>query len=272
MTRRHVTFSCEGATLVGTLDIGQASGSTGLLLVSGGNELRSGAWGGQAQLAARLADKGFPVFRYDRRGAGDSANCPTGDNPTFRHSGPDIAAALAAFRSAAPHVARVVAFGNCDAAAALMLFAQGLAINGLVLANPWTIDGEEAPQAMPASAIRSRYLAKLSNPREVWRLLTGGVNLAKLAKGLRGAASTQSVPTGLVSEMQAGLAAFGCPVSILLASGDRTAHMFEASWGRTDPRIARIDSASHSFSDDAAREWLFARLVSALTQEPPATP
>ncbi|WP_371823672.1 hydrolase 1, exosortase A system-associated [Novosphingobium sp. CECT 9465] len=263
-----MTFWSEGATLVGTLDIGQTSGSTGLLLVSGGNELRSGAWGGQAQLAARLADKGFPVFRYDRRGVGDSE----GDNPTFRHSGPDIAAALAAFRSAAPHVARVVAFGNCDAAAALMLFAHGLPIDGLVLANPWTIDGEEAPQAIPAAAIRSRYLAKLSNPREVWRLLTGGVNLAKLAKGLRGAASTQSVPTGLVWEMQAGLAAFGRPTTIVLASGDRTAQMFEAAWDRTDPRIARIDSASHSFSDDAAREWLFARLVSALTQEPPAAP
>ena len=118
MTRRHLTFACEGATLLGTLDIAQASGSVGLLLVSGGNELRSGAWGGQAQLAARLADKGFPVFRYDRRGVGDS----DGENPTFRHSGPDIAAALAAFRAAAPHVTQVVAFGNCDAAAALMLF------------------------------------------------------------------------------------------------------------------------------------------------------
>ncbi|MBA4355516.1 MAG: hydrolase 1, exosortase A system-associated, partial [Novosphingobium sp.] len=64
MTRRHLNFACEGTTLVGTLNIGQASGSSGLLIVSGGNELRSGAWGGQAQLAARLADKGFPVFRY----------------------------------------------------------------------------------------------------------------------------------------------------------------------------------------------------------------
>lgn len=259
-TRRHLTFSCEGATLVGTLDIAGASGSTGLLLVSGGNELRGGAWGGQAQLAARLAQQGFPVFRYDRRGVGDSE----GDNPTFRHSGPDIAAAIAAFRSNAPHISRVIAFGNCDAAAALMLFAHGLAIDGLVLANPWTIDGEEAPQTMPAAAIRSRYLAKLMNPREVWRLLTGGVNLAKLAKGLRGAAAPKAAPSGLVAEMQAGLAAFDCPAAILLANGDRTAQMFEAAWDKSDPRIQRIDSASHSFSDDTAREWLFARLVEML--------
>ncbi len=266
MTRRHLTFACEGATLVGTLDIAQASGSVGLLLVSGGNELRSGAWGGQAQLAARLADKGFPVFRYDRRGVGDSE----GENPTFRHSGPDIAAALAAFRAAAPHVTQVVAFGNCDAAAALMMFAPEMAIDGLVLANPWTIDGEEAPQAMPAAAIRSRYLAKLTNPREVWRLLTGGVNLTKLAKGLRGATSTKAAPSGLVVEMQAGLAVFEGPAAIILASMDRTAQMFEAVWDKTDLRITRIDSGSHSFSDDAAREWLFARLIDALTPEQPA--
>lgn len=267
MTRRHLTFVCEGAALAGTLDVVQASGTVGLLLVSGGNELRSGAWGGQAQLAARLADAGFPVFRYDRRGVGDSE----GENPTFRRSGQDIAAAVAAFRANAPHVRQVVAFGNCDAATALMLFAHGLAIDALVLANPWTIDGEEAPQAMPAAAIRSRYLAKLTNPREVWRLLTGGVNLAKLAKGLRGAATTKTAPAGLVAEMRARLTAFNGPAKILLANGDRTAQMFEAAWDRSDPRIQRVDSASHSFSDDKAREWLFARLIDALKQEPPAS-
>ncbi|MFY7837942.1 MAG: hydrolase 1, exosortase A system-associated [Novosphingobium sp.] len=260
MTRRHVTFACEGAKLVGTLDIGLASGAIGLLIVSGGNELRSGAWSGQAQLAAQLAREGFPVFRYDRRGVGDSE----GENPTFRHSAPDIAAAIAAFRAAAPHVSRVVAFGNCDAAAALMLFAHDLPLAGLVLANPWTIDGEEAPQAMPAAAIRSRYMAKLTNPREVWRLLTGGVNLAKLIKGLRGAAASAPAPSGLVEEMKAGLAAFAGPVAILLASGDRTAQMFAEVWDGADARVQRIDSGSHSFSDNAAREWLHARLLDAL--------
>ncbi len=142
MTRRHLTFACEGETLVGTLDIGAASGSSGLLLVSGGNELRSGAWNGQAQLAARLADAGFPVFRYDRRGVGDSE----GENPTFRHSGPDIAAAAQAFRAAVPHVSRVVAFGNCDAATALMLFAHGMPLDGFVL--------RQSPARRPAPIAR----------------------------------------------------------------------------------------------------------------------
>ena len=66
MTRRHVTFDCEGSTLVGTID--DAVGETALLIVSGGNEIRCGAWGGQARFAARIAAAGFPVFRFDRRG------------------------------------------------------------------------------------------------------------------------------------------------------------------------------------------------------------
>ena len=40
---------------------------------------------------------------------------------------------------------------NADAAAALILFARGIGLDRLVLANPWTIDGDEAPVAMPAA-------------------------------------------------------------------------------------------------------------------------
>ncbi|HEY6965299.1 MAG TPA: hydrolase 1, exosortase A system-associated, partial [Erythrobacter sp.] len=70
MTRLSHTFACGSLTLAGTLDT--APGSTGLLIVTGGNEVRSGAFGGQAALAARIAAAGFPVFRFDRRGIGDS--------------------------------------------------------------------------------------------------------------------------------------------------------------------------------------------------------
>ncbi len=55
---------------MGTLD--DAPGTTGLLIVSGGNEVRAGAFAGQARLAAEIAAAGHPVFRFDRRGVGDS--------------------------------------------------------------------------------------------------------------------------------------------------------------------------------------------------------
>ncbi|MCH2487539.1 MAG: hydrolase 1, exosortase A system-associated, partial [Erythrobacter sp.] len=48
MTRRHLTFLCEGDRLAATLDEGEQE--TGLLLVTGGNEIRSGAFSGQAAL------------------------------------------------------------------------------------------------------------------------------------------------------------------------------------------------------------------------------
>lgn len=255
MSRRPVRFACGDAALSGTLD--EAEGTTGLLLVSGGNEIRSGSWAGQAQLAARIAGAGHPVLRFDRRGIGDSE----GDNTGFRGETADIAAALAAFRLAQPQLRRVIGFGNCDAASALML-SGGPGFDGLVLANPWVIEADSDAVQAPA-AIRQRYTEKLSNPKEWVRLLSGGVNLRKLASGLR-QASGPAPHSSLAGAMQAGLAGFAGPISILLAARDRTAQMFEAAWPANDMRVHSIESASHSFSDEAAREWLFAQLLEML--------
>ena len=255
--RKAVQFSCQGDALFGTLD--PAPGATGLLIVSGGNEIRSGAWAGQAQLATRVAAAGRPVFRYDRRGVGDSS----GINRGFRESRADIAAALAAFHSATPGMCRVVAFGNCDAASALMLSGGELEIDALVLANPWTIDGDDdSAQVQAPAALRRRYSAKLAKPAEWKRLLGGRVDLRKLMGGLRRAAAP-SPNSALANQMREGLARFSGPTTVLLATRDRTAELFAAIWG-DDPRIARLASASHSFADKPAREWLFAQVCEAL--------
>src|SRR3546814_13676314 len=106
--RTLIAFPGEGETLVGTLDA--APGKTGLLIVSGGNEIRVGAHRGMALLAERLAAAGLPVFRFDRRGIGDS----TGANDGYTSSGPDIAAAVRAFRAQVPHLSTLIGFGNCE--------------------------------------------------------------------------------------------------------------------------------------------------------------
>ena len=258
MSRRHLEFDCAGDTLVGTLD--EASGGTGLLIVTGGNETRAGAFSGQAALAARIAAAGPPVFRFDRRGCGDSE----GENRGFRHSAEDIAAALAAFRAACPELQCVVGFGNCDAASALML-AGGAGFDGLVLSNPWTYDDDEADDAAPPpEAIRSRYIEKLKNPREVWRLLTGGVNLRKLASGLRSAAGSAPMSSGLAGDMELGLAGFAGPVRFLVAERDRTGQAFLAAWDKADGRIARCPGADHAYSDQASQAWLLQQLLGSL--------
>lgn len=256
MMRRHLAFACEGNTLVGTLD--DAPGTTGLLLVTGGNETRAGAFAGQAQIAAQVATAGHPVFRFDRRGVGDS----DGTNYGFRASGPDIAAALLAFYAARPDLARVVGFGNCDAASALML-AAGAGCDALVLANPWTIEHDDG--AAPAAAIRARYAAKLRNPRELIRLATGKVSLRGLADGLARALRPAPPATPLAQAMRTGLAAFDGPARFLLADRDRTAQAFVAAWGPADPRIAVCAGASHAFVEPEARDWLLERILEALS-------
>ncbi len=257
MSRRHLTFACEGAQLAGTLD--EAEGDTGLLIVSGGNEVRSGAWSGQALLARRIAVAGHPVFRFDRRGVGDSE----GFNLGFTESERDIAAALAAFREARPRLAQVAAFGNCDAASALMLSA-GAGFDMLALANPWTIEDEAAPP--PPAVVRGHYLNRLRDRQALRRLVTGKVSLAGALHSLRGALrrGTRPADNALASAMAGGLARFSGPVSILLAERDRTAMAFRAIWPGNDRRVHLCPGASHSFVEAEARDWLVARLLALL--------
>lgn len=259
MSRRLILFSCAGETLVGTLD--EAPGSVGLLLVSGGNEVRSGPFAMQARLAAEIAGHGFSVLRFDRRGVGDS----TGANRGFAESGADLSAALAALRAHCPALERIVGFGNCDAASALMLHG-GAGCSALVLSNPWTMAGARQ-EALPPAAIRRRYADRLRNPREIARLLKGEVNLAKLARGLRAMLARTPPPGGLVEDMRQGLAGFSGPVRLLLAGRDRTAQAFLAAWGNEDPRLLLRAGADHAFSGPLDRSWLLEQILACLRQQ-----
>jgi exosortase A-associated hydrolase 1 len=260
MNRRHVTFDCEGSTLVGSLD--DADGSAGLLIVTGGNEVRSGAWNGQARFAARIAEAGFPVFRFDRRGVGDSE----GPNLGFRESALDIAAALAAFHEARPGLSRVVGFGNCDGASALML-AGGAGFDGLVLSNPWTFEdaGEDEAALVPAAVVRDHYRRRLTDPAAIKRLLTGKVSIGRLFASLRQAASPSAPePTGLAAELAAGITGFAGQVVFPLAGRDRTAQAFMAQWRKDDPRLRVCADATHSYVEPAAQDWLIEQVLEML--------
>ncbi|WP_447764049.1 hydrolase 1, exosortase A system-associated [Sphingopyxis panaciterrae] len=263
--RHQLSFACEGASLAASID--EAPGTTGLLIISGGNEIRSGAHRGMAILAQKVADAGYPVFRFDRRGIGDSE----GANGGYTASAPDIAAAIAAFRQAAPGLTRIAAFGNCDAASALLLH-QPLALDALILANPWTYDddcsdedGQHEPALPPASAIRARYLARLKDPKSLLRLLKGEIDVRKLLRGLSalGKSAPPAVPDSLAARLDAAFAKLACPATILLATGDRTAQAFIETCQPADVKVERLDSPSHSFAGKDA-EWLADRILAIL--------
>lgn len=263
--RQSLTFACEGAQLAATLDSGNAA--TGLLIVSGGNEIRIGAHRGMAELAEAVAAKGHPVLRYDRRGTGDSE----GENAGYASSGPDMAAAVATFRREAPALTRIVAFGNCDAATALVIHRGDAAVDGLVLANPWVIPPvDDLP---PAAAIKSRYVRRLRDPAAWAALLTGRIDMRGLARGL--GRLTQSKREAPIAESFAvALAASDVPTSILLASRDGTALAFADAWktdtfarARAHPsvQVIEFDSGSHSFASADDFAVLLRTILSALT-------
>lgn len=252
-----IAFACAGETLLGTLD--EAPGTTGLLIVSGGNEIRSGAHRGMAMLAARVAAAGHPVFRFDRRGVGDSS----GSNGGYQSAGPDLAAAIATFRDTAPHVTRLVGFGNCDAATALLIHAPE-AFDRLALANPWTI--EEAGPLPPPAAIRAHYGARLRDPRAWGRLLSGSVSFARLSGGLATILrSAREELTPLEAKLFAALTAHS-DARVLLAEGDGTAIAFADAARRAGYQgpVMRVPTASHSFADATAKAALEQVVLSAL--------
>lgn len=247
--------------MMGSLD--DAPGTTGLLIVSGGNEIRCGAHRGMALIAGEIAALGHPVFRYDRRGIGDSAGTNTG----FLGARDDLIAATAAFRAAMPTLNRIVGVGNCDAATTLALFGRDAAIDRLLLANPWTVG--ETDDLPPAAAIRNRYAARLRQPAEWWRLITGGVDLSKLISGLKKVSARRSEDS-FAGGMLDAIASWGNDATIILADGDATAIAFSDAARKAGRRFITeiVGSDSHSFARASDSTALLAAIGRTMTTQP----
>jgi len=104
-------------------------------------------------------------------------------------------------------------------------------------------------------------------------LFTGKINLRKLAGGLAKATKTEAIG-GLAQRLAGVLASTDKPVSILLASRDTTALAFSAAWQddiflnvrtKNNISVAKLDSASHSFADAVATDWLHAHICDMLS-------
>lgn len=243
--RSLIGFPCLGDMLVGTLD--SASGSTGLLIVSGGNEVRSGPHRSMSLLAHRIAAAGYPVFRFDRRGVGDSA----GVNQGFLQSAPDIVAAAGIFRREAK-LRRVVAFGNGDAATALALFHAQARLDALLLANP-----------VVAAPLPPSDDDQEAEPGRGWmRQMIGRVAVRRV-----------ETHRSLSSELAAAVTAAEVPMTVLLATHDKIAAAFaeflhKPAFAAAGTRMRRkqFDTASHDFAGTADKAWLYERMIEALAE------
>lgn len=254
--RRLIAIASEGERLVATLDLPPARPRVGVLIVSGGNELRCGAHRGMAMLAADLAAAGVAVMRFDRAGVGDAS----GRNAGFGGSLPDIVNA-ALILGNETGVEAILGVGNCDAATALALLGRRSGVDAVVLTNPWLRD--EADALPPAAAIRARYADRLHDPASWRRLVTGGIDLRLLARGL-GKILRPMRRDDLASRTLHGIAGWGDAATIVLARGDATAIAFAAA-ARDRFRFERVATASHGFAGDDARGAL-ARIILAAAE------
>jgi exosortase A-associated hydrolase 1 len=262
--RRLLSFGCAGAELAASLDGG--GGRTGLLLVTGGSQTRIGSHRMYERLAKALAELNYPCFRYDRRGVGDSS----GEDPGFRGSGPDLAAAAAAFRRESAGLERIIGFGLCDGATALALFGAAAGLDGLILVNPWLVD-VEAGEPAPA-AIRHHYRRRLLSIEGWKKILSGAVDYRKLLKGLRKIAAKEEA-SPLARETAQALAAGRLRAWAIYAEGDGTA--IAAQQELKAPVFKgliegsqKVASDSHTFAragDDAALLAATVRALDALT-------
>lgn len=260
--RRLLSFDCEGSTLGASLD--SAGGETGLLLVTGGTQTRIGSHRMYERLAAALARAGWSCFRYDRRGVGDSE----GEDPDFKESGPDLAAATAAFRREQPQLRRLIGFGLCDGASTLALHGAAAGLDGYILVNPWFVEAGAGEPA--AAAIKSRYKDQLLSLAGWKRLLSGSISYRKVLKGLGKIVSSR--PSSLAGEIAAALGKSRVPAQLILASGDGTAIAAQAEWSspvfkalrQSNPAPLRIDSDSHTFSRPGDEEALLKAVTEAL--------
>lgn len=255
--RRLTTFACAGETLAASLD--EADGAIGVLLATGGSQTRIGSHRIYEQLAKALATNGYPCWRYDRRGVGDSA----GGDPGFRGSGPDIAAAAGAFRTAA-QVEQIIGIGLCDGGTALALFGAAAGLSGIILINPWLVEAESSEP--PAAAVRRHYRARLSSFAGWRRLLSGSVSYRKLWRGLVRIAAP---PRSTLAAEVAGALRMGPPAALILAREDATAVAAEVEWNaprfkgvRDDPIY--VESDSHTFARPGDAEAVVAACLEAI--------
>ncbi len=258
-----VVFACGEAELIGILHQtpGMAS-DIGVVIVVGGPQYRAGSQRQFVQTARFLAQNGYPVLRFDIRGMGDSG----GAYPGFESEDDDIRSAIDTLLDRHPGVGRVILWGLCDAASAILLYAPAdHRVAGAILVNPWVRQEETHAR----SQIRHYYGGRWTSGVFWRRLLSGEVDIAKALSGWiktlrRAAAPRDDEPEDFTVRMERGLQDFSGQVLLLTSGNDLTAQEFidltseNPGWtgllGKSNISCQHLALADHTFSSRAHRE------------------
>lgn len=265
-SEQALTFPVDGEALLGIAALPETPRDCAVLMAVGGPQYRVGSHRQFLLFSRRLAAEGYPVFRFDYRGMGDSE----GAMRSFEQVSDDLGAAIDAFRNLCPQVRHLVLWGLCDAASSILMYLQATRdprVDGLVLLNPWV-----RSEASLAQTHIKHYYAQRLLQREFWlKLLSGRMHLlASLGEFLRNARRARgraSAGAGSAlsfqDRMAEGWRQFGGNILLILSGEDYTAREFveycatDGAWhGLLDAGNvfrAGMPEADHTFSSAALR-------------------
>ena len=265
---KPISFECNGTPLLGMLHDGASD--VGVVIVVGGPHTRVGSHRQFVKLAQALSAAGISTLRFDTRGMGDSHGTFRG----FAELTDDINAAVDALLSNAAQVKRVVLWGLCDGASAILIGQAQFApqVEGFVLVNPWVHASEKeggGGSSVAAQVQVKHYYAKRILSGAFWKkLLTGGLNpfraAGEFAATAKKAAASNSEPISdvpFIEAMRQGWFGSTLPTLVITAGDDLVAQEWLAcgktpAW--TPPRSAptatqHLAEANHTFSTQAWR-------------------
>lgn len=161
MNEIPIVFESNATPLVGMLHQAQGNPELGVLvMVAGGPQYRIGGHRQLVLWARKFAAQGFPVFRFDFRGMGDSYGQYVG----YENAEGDIRAAIDRFYQECPSLKGVVLWGECNACSASLFYAyKDQRVLGIVMLNPWVRTEEGQARAV----VKHYYLNRLTE-RSFW--------------------------------------------------------------------------------------------------------
>ena len=270
MNEKPMLIECADRTLVGMLHPALGGQELGVMvMVAGGPQYRIGGHRQLVLWARAMASHGFPVFRFDFSGMGDSY----GDYLGFEKTQDDMRLAIDRFFAEVPTMKRLVLWGECNACSSALFHAyEDPRIVGIVMLNPWV----RTQQGKAKAVVKHYYLQRLRQRAfwtKVFRLefdVIGSLRsaiqmLGQARKPRTGAASpvdssARSLP--LPERMLDGLSRFTGRILLIMSGRDMVSREFDdllqaaPEWRRqlAEHGLVRHDLplADHTFS---SAEW-----------------
>lgn len=269
-----VVFPCGGDRLIGMLHRSSDTCATGVVVVTGGPQYRVGSHRQSLLLGRHLAEAGFPVFRFDFRGMGDSE----GEFVGFEGVNDDIRAAIDCLFDNVEGLSRVVLWGLCDGASAAAFYvSRDSRVAGLMLVNPWVRTEATVAHARMTGYYGGRLIARDFWARLARREVDAKASIQGLWRGLKamlGSSHAAVTADDLPGRVAQSLRGYEGRVLVIMSGADLTAKEFETAilnspamtaWQR-DPRVTlrRLEGANHTYSRgpwrDQVHDWALAWL------------